>query len=36
MKSPFIMKQFDELEGFINTNHIMSSSTCSSFYVLHQ
>jgi hypothetical protein len=36
MKSPFGMKQDDQLEGCVKANHIMSSSTCSSLYVLQQ
>jgi hypothetical protein len=36
MKSPFGMKQDDQLEGYVKTNHIMSSSTCPSLYVLQQ
>jgi hypothetical protein len=34
MKSSFVMKQYDQLEGFVKANHIMSSSTCPSLYVL--
>jgi hypothetical protein len=30
------MKQHDQLEGSIKVNHIMSSSTCTSLYVLQQ
>jgi hypothetical protein len=36
MKSPFVMKQFDQLEGCFKANHITSSSTCPSLYVLQQ
>jgi hypothetical protein len=36
MKFPFLMKQYDQLEGCVKANHIMSSSTCRSFYVLQQ
>jgi hypothetical protein len=36
MKSPFVMKQYDQLEGFVKANHIMSSSTCPSLNVLQQ
>jgi hypothetical protein len=36
MKSPFIMKQYDELEVCVKTSHITSSSTCSSLYVLQR
>jgi hypothetical protein len=37
MKSPFVMKQYDQLEGCcVKTNHIMSSSTYPSLYVLQQ
>jgi hypothetical protein len=28
MKSPFVMKQYDQLEGCVKANNIMSSSTC--------
>jgi hypothetical protein len=35
MKSPFGMKQDDQLEGCVKANHIMSSST-SSLYVLQE
>jgi hypothetical protein len=30
------MKQYDQLEGCVKANHIMSSSTCPSLYVLQQ
>jgi hypothetical protein len=33
MKSPFVMKQHDQLEGYVKANHITSCSTCSSLYV---
>jgi hypothetical protein len=36
MKSSFVMKQHDQLEGCVKANHITSSSTCSSLYVLQQ
>jgi hypothetical protein len=36
MKSHFVMKLCDQLQGCVKTNHIMSSSTCSSLYVLKQ
>jgi hypothetical protein len=36
IKSPFVMKQYDQLEGYVKANHIMSSSTCPSLYVLLQ
>jgi hypothetical protein len=36
MKSSFVMKQYDQLEGFVKANHITSSSTCLSWYVLQQ
>jgi hypothetical protein len=36
MKSPFGMKQDDQLEGCVKANHITSSSTCPSLYVLQQ
>jgi hypothetical protein len=37
MKSPFVMKQYDQLEGCVKANnHITSSSTCHSLYVLQQ
>jgi hypothetical protein len=37
MKSPFVMKQYDQLEGCcVKANHIMSSSTYPSLYVLQQ
>jgi hypothetical protein len=32
----FVMKQNDQLEGCVKANHIMSSSTCPSLYVLQQ
>jgi hypothetical protein len=28
------MKQYDQLEGYLKTNHTTSSSTCPSLYVL--
>jgi hypothetical protein len=36
IKSPFDMKQDDQLGGYVKANHITSSSTCPSLYVLHQ
>jgi hypothetical protein len=36
MKYAFVMKQYDQLEGYIKANHIMSSSICHSLYVLQQ
>jgi hypothetical protein len=36
MKSPFVMKQYDHLDGFVKANHITSSCTCPSLYVLQQ
>jgi hypothetical protein len=36
MKSPFGMKQDDQLKGCVKANHIMSSSTCPSLHVLQQ
>jgi hypothetical protein len=36
MKYPLGMKQDDQLEGCVKANHIMSSSTCPSLYVLQQ
>jgi hypothetical protein len=36
MNSPFVMKQYDQLEGCDKANHITSSSTCPSLYVLEQ
>jgi hypothetical protein len=36
MKSPFVMKQHDHFEGCVKANHITSSSTCPSLYVLQQ
>jgi hypothetical protein len=36
MKSPFVMKQQDQLEGCVKANHITSSSTCPSLYILQQ
>ena len=36
MKSPFVIKQHDQLEGCVKANHITSSSTCPSLYVLQQ
>jgi hypothetical protein len=36
MKSHFVMKQYDQLEGCVKPNHITSSSTCPSFYLLQQ
>jgi hypothetical protein len=32
MNSPFVMKQYDQLEGCVKANHITSSSTCPSLY----
>ena len=34
MKSPFGMKQEDQLEGCVKANHITSDSTCPSLYVV--
>jgi hypothetical protein len=34
IKSPFGMKQDDQLDCCVKANHIMSSSTCPSLYVL--
>jgi hypothetical protein len=36
MKSPFVMKHYDQLEGRVKANHITFSSTCPSLYVLQQ
>jgi hypothetical protein len=36
MKFPFVMKQYDQLEGYVKANHITFSSTCRSLYVLQQ
>jgi hypothetical protein len=36
MKSPFGMQQDDQLEGCVKANHITSSSTCPSLYILQQ
>jgi hypothetical protein len=36
MKSPFAMKQYDQLHGCVKSNLITSSSTCPSLYVLQQ
>jgi hypothetical protein len=36
MKSPFVMKKYDQLEGCVKTNHIMSSSSSPSLYLLQQ
>jgi hypothetical protein len=36
MKYSFGMKQHIQLEGYVKANHIMSSSTCPSLYVLQQ
>jgi hypothetical protein len=36
LKSPFVMKQYDQLECCVKANHIMSSSICPSLYVLRQ
>jgi hypothetical protein len=36
MKSPFVMKQHDQIEGCVKANHITPSFTCSSLYVLQQ
>jgi hypothetical protein len=36
MKSSFVIKQYDQLEGCFKANHITSSSTCSSLYILQQ
>jgi hypothetical protein len=35
-ESPFVMKQYDQSEGYVKANHIMSSFTCPSLYVLQQ
>ena len=34
MKSPFVMKQYDQLEGYVKANHVTSSFTCPSLHVL--
>ena len=36
IKSPFVSKQYDQLEGRTNANPIMSSVSCSSIFVLKQ
>jgi hypothetical protein len=36
MKSSFFIKQYDQLEGYVKANHITSSSTCPSLYVLQK
>jgi hypothetical protein len=36
MKSSFVMKQYDKLEGCVKANHISSSFTYLSLYVLQQ
>jgi hypothetical protein len=36
LKSPFVIKHYDQLEDYVKANHIMSSSTCPSLYVLQQ
>ena len=36
LKSPFVEKQYNQLEGCTNTNYIMSSTSCSSLFVLKQ
>jgi hypothetical protein len=36
MKSSFVIKQYDKLEGCFKANHITSSSTCPSLYILQQ
>jgi hypothetical protein len=36
MKSSFVMRQYDQLEGCVKANHITSNSTCPSLYVLQQ
>jgi hypothetical protein len=35
-KSLFVMKQHDQLDGYVQANHITSSSTCPSLYFLQQ
>jgi hypothetical protein len=36
MNSPYVMKQYDQLEGCVKANHIIFSYTCPSLYVLQQ
>jgi hypothetical protein len=36
MNSTFVMKQYVQLEGYVKANHITSSSTCPSLFVLQQ
>jgi hypothetical protein len=36
MNSPFVMKQYDQLEGSVKANYTISSSTYPSLYVLQQ
>jgi hypothetical protein len=36
MISPFVLKQHDQLKDCVKANHIMSSSTCPSLYVVQQ
>ena len=36
LKSPFVEKQYNQLEGCTNTNYIMSNTSCSSLFVLKQ
>jgi hypothetical protein len=36
MKSSFVMKQYDQLEGCVKANQITFNSTCPSLYVLQQ
>jgi hypothetical protein len=36
MSSHFVVKQYDQLVGYVKANYIMSRSTCSSLYVLQQ
>jgi hypothetical protein len=33
INSPFVMKQYDQLDGCVKANYIMSSSSCPSLYV---
>jgi hypothetical protein len=33
MNSPFVMKQYDQLEDCVKANHITYNSTCPSLYV---
>jgi hypothetical protein len=36
MKSLVVMKQYDQLNGCVKSNHITSGFTCHSLYVLKQ